>query len=444
MTTEIGFDRLVEAWFAEDAAAPPPAVLPDAVADATRLRRPRRRWHARLRRAWAGDTAVTRRGILGRGLLMLAATALVATSIVAGALVTGSSPARPAPAAPPSWRFFLPTSNCDTVAPVPGALPAMAGAPPEHPSNGWITLDGYAGVDLVDPATGERVASPTFVDGSGTPFVEDGAFIGQWSPDGAWLALRLTTRGCTGVVLVAADGSRALGVAPDQAPVSWSPDGRWLATANGSSVDVIGIGADGSVSEVRRVWSGTDKGAWDLAWGPDGTLALNVQPSSGGDVIDLLRPGSAEPVEIAPGLGHLAPLAWSGDGTTIITAADSGDSASVFAISPVTGRVSAINGDAPVRGGKYLDVPMATAMDRVFFVSGARLWSVALDGTDLSPVTPDSASMDPDVPVVSPDGRELAFTNRADGALWLTGVDGADPRQLLSDAGGLVDWQAIP
>lgn len=438
MTSEIGFDRLVEAWFAEDAAAPPPAFLSEAVADATRLRRPRRRWHARLRMAWAGDAPVSRTGMSGRGLLALAGATLIGTSIVGGALLAGSSSRAPTD---PTWSFVLPVSTCDTVAPVPGAVPAMARAPLEHPSNGWITVGGDHGVFLLDPATGEEVAAPTFVDRSGTPFAEDGAFIGDWSPDGRWLALRLTTSGCTGVVLVAADGSRAIGVSPYQATVAWSPDGRWLATANGPSVDVIGIAADGSVSEVRRVWNGADKGAGDLAWGPDGTLAISVQGDDL-DAIDLMRPGDEQAVELVPGLGVMAPLAWSRDGTTLITAADTDVGASVFAIAPVTGRPTAISGPQRVRGGKYLDVPMATGRDRVYFASAGSVWSVATDGTDLRQVTPKSPSMAPDIVAVSPDGRSIAFTDPR--GLWLTGIDGGSPSRLRSGPSSLVDWQPIP
>jgi Tol biopolymer transport system component len=160
-----------------------------------------------------------------------------------------------------------------------------------------------------------------------------------------------------------------------------------IAYSTGEGIFVVR--ADGSDS--RRVADGSR--LYQAPWSPDGEQLLVRTTGGGLSAIDLR---GDPPVDLLSGRGlDVRAVSWAPDGSRIaLSATEAGP----------TGRP-------------------------------ARLYSVDPDGTDLRPFVatgsdPDAGSaIDGDEPAWSPDGRWLAFIDRASG-LWVVRADGSDRRQL--------------
>jgi hypothetical protein len=137
--------------------------------------------------------------------------------------------------------------------------------------------------------------------------------IGEWSPDGTWIAFEAAVGGNTDVYLVGADGGRLrrLTTEPTMDGVpAWSRDGQWIyfvSTRAGATPDICRVAPDGG--EPVRV---THNGGFQPQESPDGRYLFYLDRPPGGAAIVArlmrvaLAGGHEEPV-----LERVRPFLWS-------------------------------------------------------------------------------------------------------------------------------------
>ncbi len=253
----------------------------------------------------------------------------------------------------------------------------------------------------------------------GTPvkLVDDGSSP-AWSPSGAEIAFQSQRSGQWDIWIVPVDGSappRRLSSddAIDFEP-AWSPDGRFI--AYGSNRGVTGL-------VVHRIEDGEehffeyDGLVMSPEWSRDGRFlyfasdragaggAMNLwrapfSPSDPGRVQEPERVTLSEGSDIEPTTGSSGLLAFSRVRYT----------PDIWELTIADGSLRQIT-----RAPSAEDYPHVSRDDRLAMVSDRggstiALWTMNLDGSDLSPVTPSQDEIQ--APRWSPDGRRLAFVIR--------------------------------
>jgi hypothetical protein len=461
----------VSRWFDEEAGDRAPADLLEAVLEETRGLGQHPAWLATVIGYSMRGSARLATGP-GR---VLAATVFAGLVLAVGAasfLSAGTSPSLDRPLqAPASLVVEGPECPADGLPePSPGPLPEIGDPPIERPRNGLLAVtdvvhDLTARVTMLDPGGGDVLAT-----WSGVLATSE-----AWSPDGRWLVVRspgpqppYPWDGCQDLLLISAEGERVVPVTSNalgtQAmDATWSPDGKWLAVAGwswqgdrsgafaGSAVDVLKIGADGAVTERRRIWSHAVDWAINVRWGPDGRLAWVVQPQSGsGDDVYVLGPDMTEPVVIPVGDG-IFPIRWSTDGRSIV-----GPGLGVLHVVSVDERRAQpldLAVDLP-SGQSWAEDPVAVSRTgRLYFpadpYAGTDLYSSDLSGRDARALTDPRQRPHPVGvygPILSPDETLVAFRGGPHGAggIWVVGSDGSRLRQISTSEWGMVSWQPTP
>jgi Tol biopolymer transport system component len=132
------------------------------------------------------------------------------------------------------------------------------------------------------------------VDGSGVRLLRPNAYHGRWSPDGTRIAFGgLTSTGCSGLLLMKADGSAETNLTPTMCHYNydpdWSPDGNrivfvgacglCIVKADGSEITTVPMPALGALS--HPVWSpnGTQIAFTAGDWYGDKIYIINVDGS---------------------------------------------------------------------------------------------------------------------------------------------------------------------
>lgn len=215
-----------------------------------------------------------------------------------------------------------------------------------------------------------------------------------WSPDGTKLAFSSQWE----LVVMAADGSGRVTVAPDGGGPSWSPDGTKLAfhaDFGGFHADICTINADGS-GQVKL----TDDPTSDAypAWSPDGTriaFSRYLAVYTNDVEIHLMNADGTGLVQLTSGMRAGFPT-WSPDGTRI-----------------------AFQG---------------------FDGTHTRIWSIKPDGTGLTALTP--LSVAGTTPGWSPDGAKIVYSGEG---ISTMNADGTSPVQIAPGTRGAwgPDWQAV-
>jgi eukaryotic-like serine/threonine-protein kinase len=264
----------------------------------------------------------------------------------------------------------------------------------------------------------------------------------RFSPDSEQIAF--TRRGGSDAVseirIIPALGGDVIGSIPRAAFPAWSPNGHQLAyVRRGDKADELTISAlDGS--NARSILRGDSVYPFlsSPAWSPDGSLVAVVRGSGGSaGEIWLVPSQGGEPRraidETAPIFSH-SPV-FTPDGRGIIHSSNRGGSTNLWFLPVGRGR--------PVRltTGSGPDLSPTIAADGAVAFINSR-WRNTLEVHDLSSgETRTLLTHSPYLwgPSVSPDGKEVAFSQgEVDGAwhIWAVPFDGGPARQLTStDAG---------
>ena len=312
----------------------------------------------------------------------------------------GASAASASPTAAPSPTRLVHAGN----------LPVVTGQPIDVADlSGRILFDDFEDVYAMD------VDGSNVVTVAGDPAGPE--FDGAWSPDGAWVVYRDSTRGINEndeIAIARPDGSERRIVAGDPANdwgPDWSPDGSTIvfnSDRGGGRLTGYLVDADGS--NLRAL----DLDAWFEypSFSPDGNrIAFTGHDGSDYEVyVADLASGAVEQLTDSPGNDSWP--AWSPDGETIVFTSERDD----CRFRPPGEECWSEGG-----GGEHHDV-----------------WLIESDGANERRVTSEAGQF----VAWSPDSRYLLISGRA---LYVVRPDGTGRLELRADGidralGGIPDW----
>jgi Tol biopolymer transport system component len=265
----------------------------------------------------------------------------------------------------------------------------------------------------------------------------------EWSPDGATLTFQSYRDGCFNVWLVRADGTglRRLTRGPyDHREPRFSPDGRRIVYSTDASGSYAVVALDLATGATRTLADGPGQ-EYEPAWSPDGSRVAFVVDNTSIDVVEVATGVRATAVT-APAGEVLHGPAWTPEGTRLVYHRLAAGQASLmvsgeplvtgeevfpFRVSWLPGAEFVYTADGGIRrrslaGGPRRDVgftvPIAVTTPRY------RRRRRDFDSTRPRPVLGIGS------PVLSPDGRQVAF--RALNDIY-TMRFGARPRPLTGD-----------
>jgi Tol biopolymer transport system component len=304
------------------------------------------------------------------------------------------------------------------------------------PDGKWIAFDLVTAIWVVPAAGGEARRLTGDLQDATQP---------HWSPDGSRLAFQSYRDGNYHLWLINQDGTglRQLTKGPfDHREPKFAPDGRHLVFSS----DRGGTGSYGLFTyelaggAIRALTDATTEEAMPV-WSPDGTrVAFTVDNTSIAEV-DVATGAVSTVVPAVPGATLFGP-AYAPDGTLSYTrlvgaasdlmvgeqAVTDGEDVFGFAVSWLSATTLVYTSTGQLRrrilGGGVEQIPFQA---RVPVVSrrNYRRSTPDLDSTGSRPVQGIAG------PVVSPDGRQVAF--RALNALWLLPITGGRPTKLVDD-----------
>jgi Tol biopolymer transport system component/DNA-binding winged helix-turn-helix (wHTH) protein len=275
-----------------------------------------------------------------------------------------------------------------------------------------------------------------------------------WSPDGRLIAFHSLRRG--GIWLIDARGGTPKQVTPTGARPAWSPDGRHIAYQSDEHGDVAPNGysaqagstiwiVDANGSNARAVTTPERPvgGHASPSWSHDGRfIAFSVfdgLPDNGIWVV-AVESGDLSPLE--RGSSWYDPIFSKDDASVFAAGADAFIARLPF--DSRTGKLRARREVMPIPGVPGVrGLSLASNGTRLAFAGlslDSQIWSLDLapDGTpkgQASAVTSET-SRRTSLPVLSPDGKKIAFMSVRKGELpniWVMDADGRNPIQLTSD-----------
>ena len=242
-------------------------------------------------------------------------------------------------------------------------------------------------------------------------------FDGAWSPDGAWVVYRDSTRGLNEndeIYVAAADGSERRNITTDPANdwgPDWSPDGSTIVFNSDRDGGIRGFLVDADGSNLRPL----DIDGWVEypTFSPDGSRIAYMGHNEGDYDIYVADPttGATDRLTDSPG-GDGWPV-WSPDGTSIAFSSERDDCAFRSA-----------------DGECWRAEPDDEHRD---------IWLMDADGANQRRVTPEIGQF----VAWAPDGRYLLISGRA---LFVVRPDGTGRLELRAEGidmplGGIPDWR---
>jgi len=222
------------------------------------------------------------------------------------------------------------------------------------------------------------------------------------------------------------------------APIAWSSSGDRLLLSDGVVID-----GDGSRATIVRHQRGFLQGSFS----PDGSTVAYL--AGDGSLDAVAADGTGKPSVIAPpAVGGYYEPAWSPDGKQIAFIS-MGKPATISAVSPDgTGRHVIVR----LRGRVGEPGPLVWSPDGSMLAFAQNpsccdtgqtaIWTVNADGSDLHRITPSDGSWGP---TWSPDGQRIAFVRGAH--VFTVARDGSDPQRVAAGPvyGYFIAWNpALP
>jgi Tol biopolymer transport system component/DNA-binding winged helix-turn-helix (wHTH) protein len=274
-----------------------------------------------------------------------------------------------------------------------------------------------------------------------------------WSPDGRFIAFHSAARG--GIWVVPARGGVAKQIAATGSDPAWSPDGRRLAFKSDEHADVTpsAFGAqsgstlrlvDADGGNLRQLTQEGQPlgGHASPAWTSDGRyLAFSVFEGGVNNGVWLLTLETLETKQLdtGPALYELA----FGAGNTALYAAGGEPLINRWPFDAATGTLSGSRELIPVPGVSSVRGLTVSPDGRLAFaglVLSSAIWAqpVGPDGSARGAaraVTSDTSRRN-SLPVISPDGSQIAYVSTRGGEtpnIWVIDVDGRQSMQVTSD-----------
>lgn len=292
-----------------------------------------------------------------------------------------------------------------------GIRPVVTGDPiPLAELEGRIVTDDFEDVFAFDP-DGSSVVTI-----AGEPGPE---FDGAWSPDGAWVVYRDSTRGINEndeIFVARADGSERRNItnnpANDWGP-DWSPDGTTIVFNSDRDGQLAGFLMDPDGGNLRRI----ETAEWFEypSWSPDGSRIVFEGHAGNNYDLYVLELASEAVTRLTNVPGNDSWPAWSPDGTTIAFSSHRDDC-----------RIAAADQEC-----WRSDEPQDEHSD---------IWLIAPDGSNVRRVNGENGQF----VAWSPDSRYLLVSGRA---LYVVRPDGTGRHEIRADGinlplGGIPDWIA--
>ncbi len=280
----------------------------------------------------------------------------------------------------------------------------------------------------------------------------------DWSPDGGSIAFQSNRNGLIHIWIAKRDGSSAHPVTSgdfEEREPNWSPDGKWIAFSSDRSgnyeVWVVNV-ANGQLRQVTK----TPANDFDPTWSPDGSEIAFVSTRQPNPGIYAIRPdGSSERMIAAvqgagPGFGRvtIGTPSWNPDGKRVLySTVSSGEAKLMF-----DGQTLSTNEDIFPFRAQWLSPTefLYTADGKIKRRTIGSSSAVPIEFTaNLNVQAPNYTRNKRDFdskaprkalgivrPVISPDGKEVAFV--AVGDLWVMRI-GSKPERVTNDTSAKTD-----
>jgi len=266
-----------------------------------------------------------------------------------------------------------------------------------------------------------------------------------WSPDGRQIAfLRTSGPKSRELLLVSPLGGverkladLSIGVNPGDwwtAP-TWTPDSKFLAVRDETAIVLVSAES----GEKRKLTSPPDgwAGDWQAAFSPDGrTLAFaRIRNGPTQDIFLVPVSDGAKAHQLTHDSVRIDGLEWTPDGNEVVFASSRAGDKTLWRISASGGTPK----ELPAVGAFASQPAIARHGQRAAFVRSTirkSFWRLDLgpQGLRRPPVRLVMSSRDDGFPMLSPNGRHIAFTSNRSGSseVWVCDSQGANAAQLTS------------
>lgn len=264
-----------------------------------------------------------------------------------------------------------------------------------------------------------------------------------WSPDGRQIAFLRTSGPTTrelllvsplgGVERKVADLSQGVNPGIWWTAPAWTPDGKFLAVRDETAIVLVSIesGEKRQLTSPPAGWTGD----WQAAVSPDGRTLAFARIRNGPTQDIFLAPLSdgAKSRQLTHDNAWISGLTWMPDGTEIVFSSSRAGDATLWRVSASGGapeRLAGVGGDA---------TRPSIGLHRAAFVRSSirkSLWRLDLspEGLRRAPVQLATSSRNNATPMLSPDGKHIAFSSNRSGTpeVWTCDSNGDNAVQLTS------------
>lgn len=228
---------------------------------------------------------------------------------------------------------------------------------------------------------------------------------------------------------------------------SWAPDGRSIVFTSfreGAGAHLFTV--DVSTQKVRPLVLSGDF-ATGASWSPDGARLVFSSSHDDNSDVYVARPDGTAPRRVTDARGIDISASWSPDGKRIAFVSERAGSPQIYTMAADGSDVRRLTFQ-----GNYNQEPAWSPKGDLIAFSGRDehrvfdLYTVAVESGKVTRLTQNQGTNEK--PAWAPNGRYLLFSSTRTGKrqIWMTQLDGANPRQVTSEKVGASDpaWGPLP